>query len=101
MRKSLGVLVSSDQHLDKIIRLCKAAEKKGVDVYIFFTNFGVLLAKDERFSELEGLAKMSMCHVCMERRGVKPPIPGISEKDYATQSRHGMMIEDCDRYVVF
>jgi hypothetical protein len=28
-------------------------------------------------------------------------VVGINEKDYATQARHGDMIEDCDRYVVF
>ena len=36
MAKSLGVFVSSDQHLDKIIKLCKAAKDKDIDVTIFF-----------------------------------------------------------------
>lgn len=101
MLKSLGIFVSSDQYLDKIIRLCKAAKNKGVDVYIFFTHLGVLLTQNDRFSELEGLAKMSVCNVTIEKHGLKPPIPGILDKDYATQSRHAMMIEDCERYIVF
>ena len=36
MRKSLGIFVSSDNHLNKIIKLCKAARKRDVKVTIFF-----------------------------------------------------------------
>lgn len=102
MTKSLGILVSSDRHLDKIIELCKAAKKKDVEVMLFFTHLGVLLTQDPRFSELEGLTKqMSLCNVGFESHGLTPPVPGIGEKDYATQSRHGELIEQCDRYLVF
>ncbi len=101
MSKKLGIFVSSDKHLDKIIELCKAAKNKDVEVTIFFSHLGVLLTQDSRFGELEGLAKMSLCNVGFESHGLKPPVPGISEKDYATQARHGDMIEECDRYVSF
>ncbi len=101
MGKSLGIFVSSDKHLDKIIALCKAAKKKEVEVTIFFTHRGVLLTQDPRFAELQGLAKMSLCNVGFESHGLKKPVPGLSDKDYATQARHGEMIEDCDRYIVF
>lgn len=101
MARSLGVLVSSDNHLDKIIKLCQAAKKKNVAVTIFFTHLGVMLTKNPRFVELKGMAKMSLCNVSFEGHGLKPPVPGIGEKDYATQARNGEMIEECDRYVVF
>jgi hypothetical protein len=101
MARSLGVFVSSNKHLDKVIELCKAAGKKEVDVTIFFTHKGTLLTQDPRFAELEGLAKMSLCNVGFESNGLKPPVVGIGEKDYATQARNGEMIEECDRYVVF
>jgi hypothetical protein len=101
MSKSLGVFVTSNDHLDKIIELCKAAKNKDVAVTIFFSHLGTLLTQDPRFKELEGLATMSLCNVCFEGNGLKPPVPGIGEKDYATQARHGELIEDCDRYVVF
>ena len=102
MSKRLGVLVSSDRHLDKVIALCEAARAKGdVEVTIFFTHRGTLLTQQERFKALEGLAKMSLCNVGFESHGLKPPVPGIGEKDYATQARNGELIEDCDRYVVF
>jgi len=102
MARSLGVLVSSDKHLDKVIKLCQAAKKKGdVEETVFFTHRGTLLTQEERFKELNGLAKMSLCNVGFESHGLKPPVPGIGEKDYATQARNGEMIEECDRYVAF
>jgi hypothetical protein len=101
MSRSLGVFVSSDKHLDKLIRLCQAAKKKDVQVTIFFTHLGVLLTQDPRFGELEGVNKMSICNVGFEGHGLKPPVKGISDKEYATQVRHGELIEECDRYVVF
>ena len=85
--------------LDKIINICKAAKKKDIEVSIFFTHVGTLLTQDPRFKELDGLAQMSLCNVGFESHGLKPPVPGIDEKDYATQARHGVLIEECDRYL--
>ena len=99
MAKKLGIFVSSDQHLDKIINICKAAKKKDIEVSIFFTHVGTLLTQDPRFKELDGLAQMSLCNVGFESHGLKPPVPGIDEKDYATQARHGVLIEECDKYL--
>jgi sulfur relay (sulfurtransferase) complex TusBCD TusD component (DsrE family) len=46
MAKKLGVFVSSDQHLDKLIKLCKAAKAKGdVEVTIFFSHMGTMLTQ--------------------------------------------------------
>jgi hypothetical protein len=101
MSKSLGIFVSSDQHLDKVIKLCQAAKKKDVAVTIFFSHLGTLLTQDPRFGELEGLAKMSLCNVGFESHNLKPPVPGIGEKDYATQARNGELIEECDQYLAF
>jgi hypothetical protein len=101
MSKSLGLFVSSNEHLDKIIGLCQAARKKDVEVTIFFSHLGTLLTQDPRFAELNGLAKLSLCNVGFESHGLKPPVPGVADKDYATQARNGEMIETCDRYLVF
>ena len=101
MAKSLGVFVSSDQHLDKVIKLCQAAKSKGVEVSVFFSHVGTKLTQDPRFEELDGLAKLSLCNVGFESHGLKPPVPGIGEKDYGTQARNGDMIEELDRYVSF
>jgi hypothetical protein len=102
MARKLGVFVSSDKHLDKIIKLCDAAQKKGdVEVTVFFSHLGTLLTQDPRFAELEGKGKLSLCNVGFESHGLKPPVVGVGEKDYATQARNGEMIEDCDRYLAF
>ena len=102
MARNLGLFVTSDKHLDKVINLCQAARKKqDVEVTIFFSHRGTLLTQDPRFGELEGLATMSLCNVGFESHGLKPPVPGIAEKYYATQARNGELIEDCDRYAVF
>ena len=101
MAKSLGVFVSSDQHLDKVIKLCQAAKNKDVEVTVFFSHVGTKLTQDPRFVELDGLGKLSLCNVGFESHGLKPPVPGIGEKDYGTQARNGDMIEELDRYVSF
>lgn len=102
MARQLGILVSSDQHLDKVIDLCKAAREKGdIEVTIFFTHLGTKLTQDSRFGELEGLATMSLCNVGFESHGLTPPVQGIAEGDFATQARHGELIEESDRYLVF
>jgi hypothetical protein len=101
MAKSLGIFVSSDKHLEKIIALCRAAKTKDIEVTIFFSHVGTLLTQHPRFGELEGLAKVALCNVGFESQGLKPPVVGVQDKDYATQARNGEMIEDCDRYVAF
>ena len=101
MPKTLGVFVSSDNHLDKIIALCRAAQGKGIEVTIFFSHRGTLLTQDSRFKELEGLATLSICEVGFKDHDLSPPVTGIGEKDYATQARHGEMIAECDRYISF
>ena len=101
MAKNLGILVSSDKHLEKVINLCRAARNKEVEVTIFFTHVGTLLTQDPKFGELESLANMSVCNVGFESHGLNPPVKGIGDRDYGTQARNGDMIKDCDRYVVF
>jgi hypothetical protein len=101
MAGSLGILLSDSEHLEKVIRLCRAARRKDIQVTIFLTHTGVLLTQESRFGELVELAKVSLCNVGFESHGLKRPTPGIDEKDYATQARNAELIEDCDRYVVF
>ena len=101
MAKSLGIFVTSNQHLQKIIKLCEGAKKRGVETTIFFTHLGTQLTQDARFRKLQGLAKMAVCNVAFESHGFKPPIPGISNKDFTSQARHAEIIEECDRYLVF
>ncbi len=101
MSKILGICVSSDKHLDKIIRLCRAAKKRGVEVHIFFTHIGTRLCSDPRFKELESLAKMALCRVSFESNELEKPVLGIAEKGYSSQTWHADMAYGCDRYLTF
>lgn len=50
MAEKLGILVSSDRHLDYVINLTQAACDRGNEVEIFFTGKGVLLTQSPEFS---------------------------------------------------
>lgn len=100
MAEKLGILVSSDEHLDHLLGIAKAARQAGKDVIIFLTHRGVLLTQDPRLAQLEGLARVSLCNVNFEAFHLSRPVPAVADKDFATQARHGMLIEECDRYLV-
>ncbi len=100
MADKLGIFVTSDQHLDHLIGIAKAATQAGKEVTIFLTNRGVLLTQQEGFKDLEGWGHISLCNVNFEAFHLQAPVPLVAEKDFATQARHGMMIEDVDRYIV-
>jgi hypothetical protein len=101
MGKKLGIYVSSDGHLDELIELCRAAQKKEVEVLVFLTHVGTRLSQDPRFEKLTRLATVSLCKVGFEGNGFKPPIAGLDENALASQSWHAEMIYDCDRYLAF
>ncbi|MBW2010739.1 MAG: peroxiredoxin [Deltaproteobacteria bacterium] len=101
MAEKLGIFVSSDRHLRHLIEITKAAERAGKEVLIFFTHKGVLLTQEPEFCELVGHASYSVCNVSFEACGLKDKqVPGMDETGFATQARHGEMLEVCDRYLV-
>jgi hypothetical protein len=102
----LGIMVSTDSHLDHLLGLATAAKAKGHQVRIFLTNKGVVLPFDPKFAavaevvDLAGGDDLALCNVGYEAAGYKgQTAPGIPEKGYATQTRHGEMIEECDAYI--
>ena len=101
MSKKLGLYVTSNQNLDKVIKLCRAARKKDVSVAVFFTHIGTRLSKDPRFTELTTLATVALCKVGFEANALQPPVEGLDDKAFASQSWHAEMILDCDRYLTF
>ena len=70
MAETLGIMVSSDKHLDYVINLTRAAHEKGKEVQIFFTGKGVLLALMPGFEQLVGKAKLSICDVSFRANGL-------------------------------
>ena len=101
MSKTIGIYVSSDRHLDKLIKLCRAAQKKEVAVRIFFTHIGTRLSTDARVRQLEELATTALCKVGFESHELKKEDALIDEKKFLSQSWHAEMIHDCDRYLAF
>ncbi len=99
MRK-LGILVSTDTNMRHLLGLCRAAKDKEVEITVFLSHKGVLLTQDPRFTELLRLTRrLALCNVGFEANGLKRPVMGLDDKDYATQARHVDMMENCDRYL--
>ena len=101
MGESLGMLITTDRHLDYILRLTDAARARRKKVELFFTGKGVLLTQHPDFEKLVGKARLSVCDISFRMLGLSGPAPGIIFNDFATQLRNAEMIEKCDRYVVF
>ncbi len=103
-KETLGILVSTDKHLDHVIGVAKAAKKAGKALSIFFTHSGVLLTQDPKFRELAdiGPEDMALCNVGWEAHGLKgrPAPAGMRTEDLSNQSRHVLLIETCERYLV-
>ncbi len=100
-KKKLGIYVTSDLHMDKLSKLVKAAHAKDVEVTVFFTHVGACLTCDPQTAELAKIAKLSVCNVGFEDNKLNKENSCILESDYATQARHGEMIDEVDRYVTF
>lgn len=103
MAQSLGILVTSDKHLDYVINLTDAADKKGKKVQIFFTGSSVKLSLTPDFKKLVGKAKLSICDVSFRSNGFhgrEDEVPGVGFKNFATQARNAEMSAECDRYIV-
>ena len=100
MAETLGILVTTKESLKHLLGLVAAAEKKGVSVTVFLTAEGVWLSQEPRFGELAGRAEISLCDVGFKGFGLKGEVPGLSEKNFATQARHAEMLADCTYYVM-
>jgi len=86
MADTLGILVTTDKHLDSVIELVNAAHDKGKEVQAF------------------GKAKLWICDVSFRGNGYhgrEEEVPGVGFKDFATQGRNAEMLAEMDRYVVF
>jgi hypothetical protein len=104
MADTLGILVTTDRHLDSVIKVVNAAHDKGKEVQAFFTGPAVHLTLQPDFAKLEGKAKLWICDVSFRGNGYhgrEDEVPGVGFKDFATQGRNAEMLAEMDRYVVF
>jgi hypothetical protein len=61
MADTLGILVTTDKHLDSVVELVNAAHAKGKEVQAFFTGAAVHLTLEPDFARLAGKAKLWIC----------------------------------------
>ena len=108
-KEKLGIFVPTDNYIDHLIGIARAAKKAGKALCIFLTHEGVRMSQHTRYQELAEIIssgednEISLCNVSWEELGLKDQsVPaGMSAKDLASQSRHCAMIDKCDRYMVF
>jgi peroxiredoxin family protein len=102
MADKLGILVTSDKHLDYVIKLTDAALARSKEVDLFFTGRAVLLTRKPDFAQLVDKAKVSVCDVSFRALGLKEEdVPCLGFKDFATQAKNAELVKNSDRYVVF
>jgi hypothetical protein len=104
-KESLGIFVPTDNYIDHLIGVARAAKKAGKALCIFLTHDGVRITQNPKYQELAeivGPDEISLCNVSWDEIGLKgQPIPaGMGPKDLASQSRHCALIKKCDRYMV-
>jgi hypothetical protein len=104
MADTLGILVTTDKHLESVIGLVNAAHAKGKEIQAFFTGAAVHLTLQPGFAQLAGKAKLWICDVSFRANGYhgrEEEVPGVDFKSFATQGRNAEMLAETDRYVVF
>ena len=98
---TLGILVTTERHMDYVLSLTDAALARKKKVEIFFTGKAVLLTQHPDFKKLVGKARLSVCDVSFRASELSGPVKGVVSDDFVTQAKNAEMIEKCDRYVVF
>jgi hypothetical protein len=107
-KETLGIFVPTNNHIDHLIGIAKAAKKAGKALCIFLTHTGCLITQDPKYQLLADIVgpdeidDISLCNVRWEELGLKDqPLPaGMGPGGLATQSRHCAMVGTCDRYMV-
>ena len=104
-KEKLGIFVPTDNYIDHLIGIARAAKKAGKALCIFLTHEGVRISQHPKYQELAEIVssdEISLCNVSWDEIGLKgQPIPaGMGPKDLANQSRHCALIKKCDRYMV-
>lgn len=101
MTGTLGILVTTDRHLNYVVSLTETAFKKGKKIKIFFTGRAVKIIETEDFKRLEGKASLAVCDFSFRSLGLTDNAPDIDPAIFETQAKHAEIFKNCDRYLVF
>jgi predicted peroxiredoxin len=96
----LGILVNTEDHINDIIGLTKAAVERGHEVMIFTMDVGIKLFKHAEYSELckTSGVKMSFCdHNAKMYGGTEGAPEAISR---GSQYDNAVMHHECDKIIV-
>ena len=96
---TLGILVSSEDNMDLLLGLVRAAAQKGHRILIFLTGRGTILTTDPGFSELSSLAEIGLCLKSLEELGLDPQAAPAGV-ELSNQSWHGRLLDRSNRYLV-
>ena len=97
----LGIMVTTDRHLDQIRGITQAALAKGHTVAIFATDEGAKLLANHQFSSLSALAGVTMnyCDHSALRYGGRPA--GLPEAiAQGSQFENAIMNSESDKVIV-
>lgn len=97
----LGILVTTDRHLDQIRGIAQAALRKGHTVAIFSTDEGAKLLANAQFSSLSALPGVTMgyCDHSAQRYGGRPA--GLPEAiAQGSQFENSIMNSESDKVIV-
>ena len=100
-KMKLGILVNSNQHLDDIIGIVKAASLKGHTVTIFVTDVGTQLLARSEFTLLSELERVSItfCEHSAEHNHIQ--LEGVPESiSKGSQYNNAVMNKESDRVIV-
>lgn len=97
----LGILVNTNQCLEDIRGITKAALTKGHEVYLFAMDMGTKLLENPSFVELSKLEGVSMAFCNHSAHDVGTNTEGLPEETgQADQYRNAIMHHTVDRVIV-
>lgn len=96
----LGIIITTDRHLDHLIGIAQAANTKGHEVSIFAMDTGTRLLNNPKFRELCRLENivMSVCQHSASEQGVNTD--GVSKEIVlGSQFNNAMMNNESDKVI--
>ena len=97
----LGILVTTDKHLEAVTGLTRAALKKGHDVSIFSMDDGSRLLAEPAFADLSTEDKVEMGFCEHNAKGMGLSIENLPEKIISgSQYDNAVMNHEADKVIV-
>jgi predicted peroxiredoxin len=96
----LGILVTTDRHLEHILGLAAAARAKDHEVVIFAMDGGIRLLDDKSFTDLSGQEgiSLSFCSHSAREQGVDTEVQP-ADITVGSQMNNAMMANAVDRLI--